>query len=101
VLANAVSQQTHEIGVRMALGARASQVVWSVLRRALVLAGAGIGVVIVASLMLARVMSGLLYEVRPTDDPALHRTKNVAEDPALRRHRNALLRCGCGARPSA
>jgi putative ABC transport system permease protein len=67
VLANLVSQQTHEIGVRMALGARASQVVWSVMRRALMLAGAGIGVGILASLMLARVMSGLLYEIRPTD----------------------------------
>jgi len=37
VLANAVSQQTHEIGVRMALGATASTIVWTVLRRALVL----------------------------------------------------------------
>ena len=67
VLANVVSQQTHEIGVRMALGARASQVVWSVMRRALLLAGTGIGLGVLASLALARGMSGLLYEVRPTD----------------------------------
>jgi predicted permease len=67
VLANVVSQQRHEIGVRMALGARASQVVWSVMRRALALAGTGIGLGILASLVLARVMSGLLYEIRPTD----------------------------------
>jgi putative ABC transport system permease protein len=67
VLANVVGQQTHEIGVRMALGARASQVVWSVMRRALVLAGTGIALGVLASLMLARVMSGLLYEIRPTD----------------------------------
>ena len=67
VLANVVSQQTHEIGVRMALGARASQVVWSVMRRALLLAGTGIGLGILASLALARGMSGLLYEIRPTD----------------------------------
>ena len=67
VLANVVSQQTHEIGVRMALGARASQVVWSVMRRALLLAGTGIGLGVLASLALARGMSGLLYEIRPTD----------------------------------
>jgi predicted permease len=67
VLANVVSQQTHEIGVRMALGARAAQVIWAVMRRAVVLAGTGIGLGIIASLALARVMRGLLYEVRPTD----------------------------------
>jgi putative ABC transport system permease protein len=67
VLANVVSQQTHEIGVRMALGARASQVVWSVMRRALLLAGTGIGLGLLASVMLSRVLSGLLYEIRPTD----------------------------------
>jgi ABC-type antimicrobial peptide transport system permease subunit len=61
VLANVVSQQTHEIGVRMALGARASQVVWSVMRRALLLAGTVLGGLgILASLALARGMSGLL-----------------------------------------
>src|SRR5262249_33792083 len=41
VLANVVSQQTHEIGVRMALGAAASTVLWSVLRRALALMAIG------------------------------------------------------------
>jgi putative ABC transport system permease protein len=67
VLANAVSQQTHEIGVRMALGARASSVLWSVLRRALVLMAAGAAIGTAGALALTRVMSGLLYEVRPTD----------------------------------
>jgi putative ABC transport system permease protein len=67
VLANAVSQQTHEIGVRMALGATASAVVWSVLRRALFLMTIGVAIGIAGALALTRVMSGLLYEVRPTD----------------------------------
>jgi ABC-type antimicrobial peptide transport system permease subunit len=85
----------------MALGARASQVVWSVLRRALVLAGAGIGVGIVASLMLARVMSGLLYEVRPTDDPALHRTKKMSLKTPPAPAPKCVIEMWCGARPSA
>jgi putative ABC transport system permease protein len=67
VLANVVSQQTHEIGVRMALGARSSQVVWPVMRRALLLAGTGIALGVLASLVLSRVLKGLLYEVSTTD----------------------------------
>ena len=67
VLANAVSQQTHEIGVRMALGARASDVMWSVLRRALTLMAIGVAIGTAGALALTRVMAGLLYEVRPTD----------------------------------
>jgi putative ABC transport system permease protein len=67
VMANVVSQQTHEIGVRMALGARASAVTWSVLRRALVLMAIGVAIGTAGALALTRVMAGLLYEVRPTD----------------------------------
>jgi len=67
VLANAVTQQTHEIGVRMALGATASTVIWAVLRRALLLMAFGVAVGLSAALALARVMTGLLYEVKPTD----------------------------------
>ena len=67
VLANVVSQQTHEIGVRMALGARASAVMWSVLRRALVLIAIGVAIGTAGALALTRVMAGLLYEIRPTD----------------------------------
>ena len=67
VLANAVGQQTHEIGVRMALGAPASAVIWDVVRRALLLMLAGVVMGIGGALALTRLMSGLLYEVRPTD----------------------------------
>src|SRR5205823_10460869 len=62
-----VGQQTHEIGVRMALGAAGRDVVWMVLRRALVLMAIGVGIGAAGALALARVMGGLLYEVRPTD----------------------------------
>jgi predicted permease len=67
VLANAVTQQTHDIGVRMALGADAAAVLWSVLRRALTLMAIGVAIGTAGSLALTRVMAGLLYEVHPTD----------------------------------
>jgi putative ABC transport system permease protein len=67
VLAHAVGQQTHEIGVRMALGARRSTVLWGVLRRALTLMAIGGAIGTLGALALTRVMAGLLYEVRPTD----------------------------------
>ncbi len=66
-LSFAVSQRTHEIGVRMALGARADQVVRLVMRQGLVLAG--IGAVIGAMLALAggRIVQDMLYQVSPRD----------------------------------
>ena len=67
VLANTVAQQTHEIGVRMALGADARIVMWSVLRRALAMMAAGVAIGAAGAFGLTRVMAGLLYEVRPTD----------------------------------
>ncbi len=67
VLANTVAQQTHEIGVRMALGADTRAVMWSVLRRALALMAIGVAIGTAGALALTRVMAGLLYEVRPTD----------------------------------
>jgi predicted permease len=67
VLASAVSQQAHEIGIRVALGASGASVIWAVLRRALVLMGIGVGIGLAGALALTRVMSGLLYDVRPTD----------------------------------
>jgi len=67
VLANVVTQQTHEIGVRVALGATSSDVLWMVLRRAVILMAAGVAIGLAGALALTRVMAGLLYEVRPTD----------------------------------
>jgi putative ABC transport system permease protein len=67
VLAYSVSQQTREIGVRMALGAQRGDVLRMVLRKGLgnVVLGAALGVG--ASLALTRLMSSLLFEVKPTD----------------------------------
>ena len=67
VLANAVAQQTQEIGVRVALGATTGSVMWMVFGRALTLMGLGLAIGIAGALALTRTMAGLLFEVRPTD----------------------------------
>ncbi|HJU44644.1 MAG TPA: ADOP family duplicated permease, partial [Vicinamibacterales bacterium] len=67
VLSYLVSRRTHEIGIRLAVGANRSQVLRMVLRQALTLAGFGIGAGIAAALMLTQLMQSLLYEVRPAD----------------------------------
>jgi putative ABC transport system permease protein len=67
VLSYSVAQQTREIGVRMALGARESAVSGLVLRQGSVIAGIGLVVGIVAAFALTRLMSGMLYGVERTD----------------------------------
>ena len=67
VLSYLVARRTHEIGIRLAVGANRTQVLSLVLRQALTLAGAGITAGIVAALMLTQLMQSLLYEVRPAD----------------------------------
>ncbi|PYQ08079.1 MAG: hypothetical protein DMF82_02240 [Acidobacteria bacterium] len=69
VLSFLVAQRTHEIGLRMALGATRRAVVRMVMGESLRLTLAGCGIGLLASLGLARAAAGLLYEVRP-DDPA-------------------------------
>jgi predicted permease len=67
VLANVVSQQTREIGVRVALGAAGGDLIWLVLRRALVLMALGLAIGTAGALGITRIMTGLLYEIRSTD----------------------------------
>jgi putative ABC transport system permease protein len=71
VIAYAVARQTHEIGIRMALGASRGDVVWLVLRRGLQLIGLGVGVGLLASFIVTRVIANLLWEVSPRDPATL------------------------------
>jgi putative ABC transport system permease protein len=67
VLANAVRQRTHEMGVRLALGARPGAVFRLVIGQGMGLAGVGIGIGLGGALALMRYLESLLYEVKPTD----------------------------------
>jgi predicted permease len=67
MMAYLVSQRTQEVGIRMALGARRSDVLAMVLRRGARLAVAGMGAGMVGAIALTRLMGSLLFEVSPTD----------------------------------
>jgi len=67
VVSYAVSQRTHEIGVRLALGATQRQVVRLVLKEGFQLAAVGIGIGLLASWGLLRVLRSQLYGVSPTN----------------------------------
>lgn len=67
VISYAVNQQTQEIGIRMALGASTADIRMEVLRRTLLLAGAGMAIGLAASWLLARTLSGLLFGVTSSD----------------------------------
>jgi predicted permease len=67
VMGYAVTQRTHEIGVRMALGARRREVVRMVVGQGMAVAAVGIAVGTGAALGLTRLMASLLYDVAPTD----------------------------------
>ena len=67
VLAYTVTQRTREFGIRMALGASAGDVVGMVMRHGLRLAVIGLGIGVAGALAITRLMTTMLYGVRPTD----------------------------------
>lgn len=67
VMAYAVSQRTHEIGVRMALGAARQNVIRLMVGQGMLLTLIGIGVGLAGAFAATRVLSSLLYGISPTD----------------------------------
>src|SRR6476660_1718283 len=67
VISYLVSERTHEIGIRLALGASRSNILRMVLRQGLGLAVVGAAVGLVCALIVSHLMASLLYGVRPTD----------------------------------
>jgi len=71
VIANSVAQRTHEIGVRMSLGARPGDVLKLVLMQGLGFVTIGVCLGLGGAFALMRLISSLLYGIRPTDPATL------------------------------
>jgi putative ABC transport system permease protein len=71
VLSYFVTQRTREIGIRVALGASAGDILRMIVGRGLALAGLGLALGLLAAIPLTRSMQTLLFEVKPLDAPTL------------------------------
>ena len=67
VMAFLVARRTREVGIRMALGASAGDVVWLVMREVLLLAGAGVLIGLPVALAVTRLLESQLYGIAPHD----------------------------------
>ena len=71
VIASTVRERTHEIGVRMALGASSARIRDAVLRQTLIVTGAGAVAGLIIALLVTRLLRSLLYGISPADPVTL------------------------------
>ncbi len=83
VLAFIVEQRTHEVGIRVALGATRGGVTRLVVGQGMRLVAAGLVIGVVATIFASRLMASLLYQVRPADPVTLAAVALVALLTAL------------------
>jgi putative ABC transport system permease protein len=83
VISYSVAQRTHEIGLRIALGARQEDVVKLVMKQGMTLVLTAVAIGLAGALALTRVLSGLLYAVRPSDPLTLVSVSTVLIATAL------------------
>jgi ABC-type antimicrobial peptide transport system permease subunit len=67
VVSYVVGERTREMGIRMALGAQRTDILWLILRQGGSLTGAGVAVGVISSFGLSRFMAGQLYGIHATD----------------------------------
>jgi len=67
VIAYFVTQRTHELGVRLALGASASELRWLVVRQGIVLAATGVALGASVSFAASRLLESMLFGITPRD----------------------------------
>jgi predicted permease len=70
-LAHMVQRRQRELGVRMALGADRSSVLWMVMRQGMHLSAIGLALGLLGSLAMSRVLASLLFDTQPWDPPTL------------------------------
>jgi len=85
-IAYSVGQRTHEIGIRMALGAQRREVIGMVIRQGMALTLTGVALGLAAAVGLTRLMTSLLYRVSPSDPVTFVAVAGVVSSIAL---------CGC------
>ncbi len=83
VISHAVGRRTHEIGIRMALGASRLSVLWMVLRETLLLLAAGLALGIPVIFVAGRFVASLLYGLKPADPATLALAMLVLSGVAL------------------
>jgi putative ABC transport system permease protein len=83
VMSWGVAQRTHEIGIRVALGAQRSQVVRMILARALVITATGLTLGLAGTFVLGRYLKSLLFEIEPADPLTLTSVTCVLVGAAL------------------